>query len=638
VDSHRSGSDRSAFAETCERIRRHLERGAPWDASDVYREAIARHPGDAELLYWGALAHARAGASHQAHALIDRAIGAAQASPALQAEMLSLRARLWKDVFHRAPDAPGAREAADRARREYLAAYAIAHDPYPGINAATMSLLVGDRAAARRLAGEIVERLAAQRTPATCWDHATAGEARVLLGRLDDARTCYAAAYAGAPGDAGSVATMRRQVRLLARVLPEAAQILPALPAADVVAFAGHMIDAPGRAVPRFPPALVPAVAATLRAHLARLHQPVVYTSAACGADLLFIEAAQEVGAEVNVVLPFDRADFVRTSVAAGGDDWVRRFDRALARADRVIAATDESHLGDDELFEYAALLVEGLAVLRASQLESSPSLLCVVDAGTEVKVGGARASFERWSRNVGPPQTIDLRVLRASIAAAAPGGTAAVTAPAAATAVPAEETPRPPEAHGSPAAIADLATRPRRTLKTLLFADVAGYSRLDDAYAPLFQDRFWRLAAREIDASASQPLLTNSWGDALYAVFPSPADGAEFALRLLRGFEAEDWASVGLPDARGVRIALHAGPVFCGFDPIIGRDNYFGSSVTRAARIEPVTPPGTVYASEAFAALMAASGQDAFATDYVGRLPLAKGYGEARLYVLRRN
>ena len=191
--------------------------------------------------------------------------------------------------------------------------------------------------------------------------------------------------------------------------------------------------------------------------------------------------------------------------------------------------------------------------------------------------------------------------------------------------------------ARGSPAAIADPAARSRRTLKTLLFADVAGYSRLQDGFVPLFQDRFWRLAAREIAASATKPLLTNSWGDALYAVFPSPADGAEFALRLLHGFETEDWAAAGLAGVRGVRIALHAGPVFCGFDPIIGRDNYFGSSVTRAARIEPVTPPGTVYASEAFAALLAASGEAACATDYIGRLTLAKGYGEARLYRLRR-
>ena len=82
----------------------------------------------------------------------------------------------------------------------------------------------------------------------------------------------------------------------------------------------------------------------------------------------------------------------------------------------------------------------------------------------------------------------------------------------------------------------------------------------------------------------------------------------------------------------------MHAGPVFCGFDPIIGRDNYFGSSVTKAARIEPVTPPGIVYASESFAATLVANGDDGFALEYVGRLPLAKGYGESRIYRLARH
>jgi len=79
----------------------------------------------------------------------------------------------------------------------------------------------------------------------------------------------------------------------------------------------------------------------------------------------------------------------------------------------------------------------------------------------------------------------------------------------------------------------------------------------------------------------------------------------------------------------------LHAGPVFCGFDPIMGRDSYFGSSVTKTARIEPVTPTGMVYASEAFAATLVATGKDDFALEYIGRLALAKGYGESRLYRL---
>ena len=163
-------------------------------------------------------------------------------------------------------------------------------------------------------------------------------------------------------------------------MLPEAADVLTVLPAPAVLAFSGHLIDARDRPGPRFPATLEPAVAATIRQHLAGLRDPIIYTSAACGSDLLCIEAALELGAEVNVVLPFDRDDFVRTSVAVGGDGWLQRFDSAMARVTRVIAATHESYLGDDVLFDYAAWLIEGLAALRAIQLQTTPSLLCVLD------------------------------------------------------------------------------------------------------------------------------------------------------------------------------------------------------------------------------------------------------------------
>jgi tetratricopeptide (TPR) repeat protein len=613
----------------CLRIRKHLERGAPWDACDAFREAVGKHADDAALLYWGALAHARSGARNEAHALLDRAQAAAASAPDRLADILSLRGRLWKDALHGARAATDASPFVERARAQYLAAYALAHDPFPGINAATLTMLLGDQAAAQALAQEVSERIAARAPPRDAWDHATAGEAQLLLGKLDEARTSYAAACAGAAGDAGSVATMRRQVRLIARVLPDAASVLDALPAPAVLAFAGHMIDATSRPVPRFPAALAPAVGAAIRAHLARAHQPIIYTSAACGADLLCIEAAQDLGAEINIVLPFDRDDFVRTSVAVGGEGWVPRFERALERAKRVIPATAESHLGDDVLFEYAARLVEGLAMLRASQLETAPSLLCVIDASAASLVGGTMASFERWRRCVGPPVVIDLHALRTR---AALGATARSDALRETPAAPA----RSPDRSAAPQTSIGVA-RPQRTLKTLLFADFAGYSRLHDAHAPLFQGRFWKIAADQIDASPVKPLMANTWGDALYVVFESPSAGAEFALGFLARMRAVDWTAAGLSGESQIRIALHAGPVFCGFDPIMARDNYFGSSVTRAARIEPVTPPGMVYASEAFAATLAATGRDDFALEYVGQLPLAKGYGESRIYRLDR-
>ena len=617
-----------AAAQACARIRKHLEQGAPWDACDLFREAIATHPADAMLLYWGALAHARSGAWNRAHALLDQAEAAGSARDD-QADILSLRGRLWKDAYQRAPDKPEARTMAEQARQEYLAAYRLRHDVYPGINAATLSLLLGDRVAALALAGEIVATLTAQASQRTLWDHATLGEAQLVLGHFERAGQSYAAAYAQSAGDAGSVATMRRQLQLLVRAIPEATDALRHLPAADVVAFAGHMVDAPDRALPRFPATLVPAVRAAVREHVARLHTPIVYTSAACGADLIFIEAALDAGAEVNVVLPFDREDFVRTSVAIGGDGWVERFDAALVRAARVIMATDEHYLGDDVLFEQAAMLLEGLSILRGAQLQTIPSLYCVIDATSPGLVGGTQASFDRWTRHVGPPQVLDLARMRT---AAAPTGSAVPSV----AQQPAEAPPGKTEPHaGHSVPIAP--SRPQRSLKTMLFADFTGFSRVHDAAAPFFQESFWKIAAGQIAASPVKPLLASTWGDALYVVFDAPRNGATFALSFLENMLEVDWAALGLSEASPIRIALHAGPVFCGFDPIIGRDNYFGSSVTKAARIEPVTPPGMVYASEAFAATLAATGCDEFSLEYIGRMALAKGYGESRIYQLDR-
>ncbi|MEO8974331.1 MAG: TRAFs-binding domain-containing protein, partial [Casimicrobiaceae bacterium] len=187
----------------CERIHAQLNHGAPWDACDTFRDALTHVGSNAELLYCGALAHARVGATERAHQLLDQAQRAAP-SKALVPEILSLRGRLWKDVAHRAR--AGSRTAwlaMSRARDEYLGAYAVARDAYPGVNVATLSMLLGDRDDARRLAREVIATLAAKENVATCWDHATRGEAELLLGKLRLAQRSYARAFVLAAGDAG---------------------------------------------------------------------------------------------------------------------------------------------------------------------------------------------------------------------------------------------------------------------------------------------------------------------------------------------------------------------------------------------------------------------------------------------------
>src|SRR5689334_1795888 len=172
-----------ANAEAGARIRKHLEQGAPWDACDAFREAMVARVPDAELLYWGALAHARSGAVHEAHALLDRAQKAGPSTSRL-GEIRSLRGRLWKDAYHCAPRNPEAARLLQRARDEYLAAYALERDAFPGINAATLSFLIGERAEAERLAQEVSAHLA-RSAPRNFWDLATAAEAQLLLGQFE---------------------------------------------------------------------------------------------------------------------------------------------------------------------------------------------------------------------------------------------------------------------------------------------------------------------------------------------------------------------------------------------------------------------------------------------------------------------
>jgi class 3 adenylate cyclase len=118
--------------------------------------------------------------------------------------------------------------------------------------------------------------------------------------------------------------------------------------------------------------------------------------------------------------------------------------------------------------------------------------------------------------------------------------------------------------------------------------------------------------------------------------VFANATDAAHYALELSALAAGTDWVAQGLPPAFNLRIALHCGPVFCGQDPITGTSLYTGPHTSRAARIEPITPPGQVYASSAFAAVAAAGGADGIDMRYVGTIPLATRSGTLALYNLQ--
>jgi len=100
---------------------------------------------------------------------------------------------------------------------------------------------------------------------------------------------------------------------------------------------AGRRIDSPGAIPSRFPVWAIPRVEAELRLVLRDRAVTTVVSSAACGADILVLEAAAELTIRTRIVLPFSRERFRHTSVVDRGLEWGARFEHSSGcrRAER---------------------------------------------------------------------------------------------------------------------------------------------------------------------------------------------------------------------------------------------------------------------------------------------------------------
>ena len=578
-------------------------------AHEALREVDSLAGEAAQLGYLYALASARAGAPGTAARMIEKLRAAATTNATLAADIESLAGRVAKDAFIET----GSDAALNAAISAYQHADHLCPSVHARINAASMLRLAGRNTEAITLACQVAQQLARSSDGDTHWEEATRGEAALLLGQIDKACKHYRAANRRAGRRFGDIASMRRQLQLLARVLPDAARALAEIPGPRVIAFSGHMIDSPGRATARFPAGIEGAVRAAVENAVAASMPMIGYAQAACGSDILFCEAILAREQELNIVLPFSRHDYIEQSVVRGGRNWLARFERVMSMATSVSYATNERYLGDDTLFEHASDLIQGMAFLRAKELAVVPHMLVVSDRSQPGAVGGTLATLETWSSQAKSYEVIDLAAIRGAVTSS-------------------------PKTHDAETMSAPQpVSRAGRTIKALLFADVKGFSRLPEEFFPVFFTTFLGLVPKTLRDIGVTPLEISSRGDGLYTVFATPEEAAHFALTLSDAVGAIDWRAMGLPGDTHLRIALHAGPVFTAIDPVTDKLAHYGTHVTRAARIEPIVVPGQVLVTEAFAAVLASRPAGTFSCDLVGTEPLAKGYGAARLYRLRR-
>jgi hypothetical protein len=123
-------------------------------------------------------------------------------------------------------------------------------------------------------------------------------------------------------------------------------------PLRKIVLFSGHMIDAPGREKPRFPPDKEPIAARAIEEALDKLGvgpADLAICGGACGGDLLFAETALARGARLELYIPFDEPTFLEKSVDFANHNWRARYSAAKARAVLHLAPSELSPIREGE-------------------------------------------------------------------------------------------------------------------------------------------------------------------------------------------------------------------------------------------------------------------------------------------------
>ena len=596
-----------------------LAQGEPLLAYDVVNDALAKWPEDTRLRQLQGLALARSGATERANAALEKLRRAGQADE----ETLGMLARTYKDLASQTGSRVEEKRFLRRAAEIYLEAYERTGGYWSGINAATMNLLTGRT----KHATELVKRVQKQCHKSLSagygdeyWLLAALGEAALILRNWTEAEKWYRRAAKRGAGRFGDLQSSRRNAHLILRYWKvDTSKIDRYLNIPPVIVFSGHMIDEVHRIAPRFPASLEPAVARALRDKIDRVGPCFGFASAACGSDILFLEAMLDAGAEIHIVLPYNKEEFIRDSVDfLPNSNWRSRFERLRRCAAQCVTASTQKLKVGNVSYDFCNELLFGLARTYAGRLETALVPLAVWDGFSGDGPGGTASAVKNWRAIGYKPEIVNLATICPNLNRLSR----------------AKKTNRTNKAAFSKTRESSGFTS---RIVAILFADTVGFSRLTEDQIPRFIRHFLGAIAQLSRKFREGVIAKNTWGDGLYFVFSDVGLAGKFALDLADLATSTRWAEEGLPSELSLRIALHAGPVYEFRDPITRDRTYGGSHVNRAARIEPITPSGQVYASEAFAALSAVRCAESFVCDYVGQTPLAKGYGTFPAYHVRR-
>ena len=507
-----------------------------------------------------------------------------------------LEARIWKEIAY----SQGSAARTDQLKRAQTIYRFIGRqndDFFPLINAATLSAILGNENEARALADRAMTLIPDHSSD--YWAIATKLEALAILGENESAGVL---ANEISRMDSASPSARASTIRQLLRLANACSwsprwrnEIIDPLRPSPVLVFSGHIF--------LNDEAIENRISNNIDALLVSRGISIGYGSLAAGSDILFAEALLQRSGELNIILPFDTGDFCAVSVDRPGGNWKDRFEKCSANASKFSHASNMVYVDDDNQFAYGSRVAMGMAKLRAEILFTKAIQAVVWDEIQGSGTAGTAADVAQWQNLGGETIVLNGKDL--------------------------------PRCNSSKAQISIPKESYHRSLRALIFTDFPGFSKLSESQLPIFQSQVMERCAPILNQFSSSINAQNSWGDALFVVLDDPVKAAELCSLLQKTIGKADFSAMGISELSNMRFAIHYGPVFECTDPLLGRSNFFGNEVNRAARLEPCTPPGAIYVTEPFAAALCLRSGHNFKSNYVGEIELAKHYGRFPIYQL---
>jgi tetratricopeptide (TPR) repeat protein len=547
------------------------------------------------------LALARTGLVARARALIEKL----HLAGVNDGETLGLLGSVYKVLSGKAETPDEKLQLLSQALKFYQSGFDKAGSAYCAINASALLVLLGDLEAGKLLAEGA---LTAHPQGEPYWDTATMAEANLILGRLDQARQGYADASKLVGDNWAGFASTRKQCRLLCLKLHGRREFLDdCFPSGTVVFFAGHIVDAVDRAQPRFPTSAIPSVRERIQAWIDKNAVRFTYSSAACGADILFLEAAQAAGADTHIILPFRKEDFVNISVRLRGEEWVARFEVVAENASLTVLSDDVPDFRASS-FEFTNRMIAARAAARAVAYDVPLSALAVWDGQTGDGSGGTADAVVYWAQT-----QVHVDVIHPT--------NPQLDRP--------YDPDNPPPRSPFPAIYTASPRQVATTMAALLYLRFKGYESIQERDFQPFSQRLIEAVAEMMAVRGWCPARYGFGGHYLF-VWNKVRDAGIAAI------EFNSLLQVAVQETN-LKVAsilcLHSAALQLTVNPILNQYTHEGTAISKVQALSEILDPGNVFATEPFAEFTVFEKVRDFTCEYAGTVGVSKESRGTRIY-----